>query len=145
MIRQMHLEDVPEIQKLIEQFGVPCTENEVHDRFTEVSRLSTHALFVATTDTGKPVGLVQVNAEQATLLFGLRSEITLLVVDANYRSNGIGKALVAKAEEWAKSKGLPLMRIRSNIHREDAHRFYKREGYELQKSWHLFTKSIKQD
>lgn len=138
----MHLNDVPVARDLIEQFGVPCTHDEIRSRFFGISDLNTHALFVAISESGQLAGLIQVNAEQATLLFGPRAEITLLVVDNDSRGRGIGKLLVARAEEWAKSKDLPLMRIRSNVRREDAHRFYKREGYKLQKSWHLFTKQM---
>jgi GNAT superfamily N-acetyltransferase len=64
------------------------------------------------------------------------------VVDEKLRGLGLGAALVKAAEDWAKEKKLSLVRVRSNIIRESAHRFYQREGYHIKKSWHLFTKAL---
>src|SRR5688500_4194953 len=104
MIREMLPNDVPAARDLIEEFGVPCTNDEIHSRFVEISGLNTHALYVSDSESGQLAGLIQVNAEYATLLFGPRAEITLLVVGKDSRGKGIGKSLVAKAEQWAKSK-----------------------------------------
>ena len=36
-----------------------------------------------------------------------------LAVDSKFTKNGIGKSLMAKAEEWAKSKNIKLIRLNS--------------------------------
>lgn len=36
-----------------------------------------------------------------------------LAVDSKFTKNGIGKSLMAKAEEWAKSKSIKLIRLNS--------------------------------
>jgi GNAT superfamily N-acetyltransferase len=83
---------------------------------------------------------VQVSEEAHSLLVDPVVEIAALVVDETCRSQGIGSALVKRSEEWASSKGYKTMRVRSNIKREAAHRFYQREGFFFLKTGHYFIK-----
>jgi GNAT superfamily N-acetyltransferase len=55
---------------------------------------------------------------------------------------GIGKALLLAAEQWAQSRGLTLLMIRSNTRRTAAHAFYQAAGYELIKTSHTFQKDL---
>jgi PhnO protein len=57
------------------------------------------------------------------------AEIVNLIVDENVRSNGIGKELVTYLEKIAFDNGCVRIEVASGKQREDAHRFYKREGY----------------
>jgi GNAT superfamily N-acetyltransferase len=82
---------------------------------------------------------VRILAEQ----LGYPADIGALVVDTKVRNQGIGASLMTTAEKWATDRNLKLMRVRSNMKRTDAHRFYQRQGYEIVKSWHLFTKALK--
>jgi PhnO protein len=45
-------------------------------------------------------------------------------------------------EEWARSKSIPIVRVRSQIKREDAHRFYLRDGYRKVKTSLVFEKPV---
>ena len=56
-------------------------------------------------------------------------EISGFVVDANHRSAGIGAALMGEVKKWTKAKQLGVVRLRANVIRKDAHRFYGREGF----------------
>jgi GNAT superfamily N-acetyltransferase len=56
------------------------------------------------------------------------------------RSGGVGAALVAAAEEWARVKSCARLRVRSNVVRERTHRFYERLGYRVVKSLKVFDK-----
>jgi GNAT superfamily N-acetyltransferase len=100
------------------------------------------ALFVAQSDDGKVVGYIQINLEPKTLLSDSRADISALIVHESCRSQGIGAALVASAEQWAADKGLNLIRVRSNTTREAAHRFYLRAGYRVSKTSSIFVKTI---
>ncbi|HMU72640.1 MAG TPA: GNAT family N-acetyltransferase [Ferruginibacter sp.] len=51
-------------------------------------------------------------------------EIAGLVVDETQRGQGIGKQLVQEALNWASTKDVQKVRVRSNTKRTDAHRFY---------------------
>ena len=55
---------------------------------------------------------------------------------ADHRASG----LLAAAEAWAREHGFASMRVRSNILRERAHRFYLREGYIEKKRQAVFLK-----
>ena len=70
------------------------------------------------------------------------AEIGGLVVSSEARNGGIGRRLVAQAEEWALQRGLKRVVVRSQVAREGAHRFYLREGYERTKTSAVFTKKL---
>lgn len=70
------------------------------------------------------------------------AEIRGLVVGERFRSGGIGARLVAAAEEWARSRGLMRVRVRSDVLRKDAHRFYERQGYRVTKNQAVFDKVL---
>lgn len=81
-------------------------------------------------------------AEQELLESGGRCEILGLVVDAEYRGQGLGRRLVDAAESWAKARGLGLMAVRSNVARSESHPFYERLGYARVKTQHAYRKHL---
>lgn len=141
-ILKMVEEDLNDVSSLAGQLGYPNTLEELKLRFREINQSQDYALFVAKMENGKVAGYIQINREPHTLLSGPRADIAALVVDESDRSKGLGAALLKRAENWANENQLPMIRVRSNLKREDAHRFYKRNFYELKKSWHLFEKQI---
>ncbi len=48
---------------------------------------------------------------------------------AAQRGHGIGSALLAACEQWAKTQGIHQLGLRSAEHRQEAHRFYRQHGY----------------
>jgi GNAT superfamily N-acetyltransferase len=62
---------------------------------------------------------------------GIAVELESFHVRSDRRSQGIGAAMLAVAEEFARSIGAYRVQLTSNQVRKDAHRFYLREGYEL--------------
>jgi GNAT superfamily N-acetyltransferase len=70
------------------------------------------------------------------------AEIAGLVVDEPRRGRGIGTRLMAAAEEWARNRGLGALRLRSNVIRDEAHAFYRRQGFASSKTSLLFTKTL---
>jgi GNAT superfamily N-acetyltransferase len=51
--------------------------------------------------------------------------------------------LLEEVEEWAKARGCSTMRLRSNVVRKDAHRFYVNLGYEIVKRQLAFRKVLR--
>lgn len=141
-IRSMIENDLPEVRILADQLGYPLSIENLRERFSFVSRQDDHALFVACLTDGRVIGWIHVGREMSSLLTQERADIGALIVDSEYRSRGAGAMLMAAAEKWAESRNLNLVRVRSNVKRSDAHRFYQRSGYKLVKSWHLFTKDL---
>jgi GNAT superfamily N-acetyltransferase len=63
-----------------------------------------------------------------------------LVTLSTHRSKGYGAALLSWLEEYAREKNCGQLHLDSGVEREDAHRFYRREGMEVV-SFH-FRKAI---
>lgn len=73
---------------------------------------------------------------------GFRVEITGLTVSSKARRGGVGRALVAEAEQWAKTLDAETIVVRSNIKRVEAHQFYPALGYSLSKTQNVYRKSL---
>ena len=65
-----------------------------------------------------------------------------LVVDREYRKRGIGRRLLARAEEWAAQQACSVVRLTSNEKRIEAHAFYERAGYTNLKTQYSVAKSV---
>lgn len=141
-IRPMRETDLAEVEFLAAQLGYPTSGKDLRRRFREIDGYEDYALLVALLDDGTVAGYIQVNFEPKTLLSEARADIAALIVRESHRSRGIGAELVAAAEVWARSKGISLMRVRSNAVRLDAHRFYVRQGYTVSKTSSIFVKSL---
>ncbi|MFI5268803.1 MAG: GNAT family N-acetyltransferase [Chloroflexota bacterium] len=57
--------------------------------------------------------------------------ISSLVVDESARGSGAGSTLLAAGEAWLAERGVDKATLTSALHREAAHRFYERRGYEF--------------
>ena len=69
-------------------------------------------------------------------------ELAALVVSENARGSGAGATLLAAVEAWTREHGIASVRVRSNVLRERAHRFYLREGYAEKKRQAVFLKRL---
>ena len=78
-----------------------------------------------------------------TTYCGLRFEIDDLVTDPDHRSKGHGATLLNWLETKALGLGCDTVTLNSATHRADAHRFYRRQRYEIL-GLH-FSKSIRDD
>ena len=65
-----------------------------------------------------------------------------LVVDHQYRKQGIGRRLLARAEEWAAQNRCSVVRLWSSAQRIEAHEFYRRAGYTHIKTQYSFAKPV---
>ena len=71
---------------------------------------------------------------------GCIGNVDELVVDENYRGQGIGKKLINRIEEIAISNQCKQIELDSAFHRKEAHHFYESIGYKSRA--YLFTKSL---
>jgi len=51
-------------------------------------------------------------------------------VSEKYQRQGIGKALLAAAGDYAEENYVSLMKVSSALHRDNAHSFYESNGFE---------------
>lgn len=139
-IRPAQESDAPAIARLAGELGYPSSTNQALARLRAVAGQAQDGAFVVESS-GDVIGWMH--------LFGTHrlesdpfAEIAGLVVAATARGGGVGKALVARAEQWAEDHGYRSLRVRSNVIRADAHRFYEGLGYQRTKSQAVFSKAI---
>ena len=139
-IRRLTVEDAGAAAELCSQLGYPNSADELCKRIEERSRTTDSVVFAAVVD-GQVVGWIDAFIEQH--LQGSASVVIAgLVVRDTVRGMGIGRELCLEVEEWARSKSIPLVRVRSQIMREGAHRFYLRDGYRKVKTSVVFEKTV---
>src|SRR5262245_14683680 len=136
-IRTMTPSDVDDVARLSGELGYPSSREDVARRFDRMRSKSDHAMLVAETAEGLVAGWVQIHPVH-TLESDAYAEIGGLVVGQSFRRHGAGRALVAAAERWAREQGFARIRVRSNVVRTEAHRFYPGVGYELLKTQHTY-------
>ena len=76
------------------------------------------------------------------LYFPTMANILGLAVAADFRRQGIGSALLKRAEEWARENGAISMRLNSGESRKQAHEFYRAQGYTDDKKQLRFIKEL---
>ena len=111
----------------------PAQWDDEHARsaITEALVAPESAIFVAD-DGGRLVGFCTAYLDFESVRFGRRCWVEDLAVDPQRRSEGIGKALLDAAKDWARGAGATHLELDSGLARTDAHRFYEREGAERQ-------------
>ena len=139
-IRPATAGDAADLARLCGELGYPTSAAETADRLRIVEESTRGEILVAVVD-GRVAGWMGVR-EDAALESGTYAELTGLVVDAEHRGRGIGEALVARAAAWARERGHRRLRVRSNVVRERAHRFYERLGFVVAKRQAVFDKAL---
>lgn len=140
-VRPMQESDAGAVAHLSEQLGYPATPQEIEGNLALIREARFEEIFVADAPGKGVVGWVHVQ-RQLSVPNPPRAVMTGLVVHQASRGQGVGRLLVAQVEAWAQGHGLQLLRFTSQTHREDAHRFYERLGYQVQKTSHVFVKSL---
>ncbi len=141
IVRSASPDDVPALTKLAVDLGYPSTEEQISARLKRVTADTEHAVFVAEDSTGRVVGWVHVFINKL-LESDARAEIGGLVADPSVRRQGIGRALMERGEHWARTRGLLVIALRTNIKRTEAHRFYESLGYLAAKTQHSYRKQL---
>nr|WP_240978609.1 GNAT family N-acetyltransferase [Longimicrobium terrae] len=109
--------------------GHPTEEQSVAARWDEWAAAG-NAAFVAEKDGGGLSGLVTTHRMLVLHRLLPVGRITALIVDESARGSGMGRRLVAAAEDLLASAGCGLLEITSNTRLVQAHAFYEHLGYE---------------
>lgn len=77
------------------------------------------------------VGILGLHIGLAYEFTGCYGRVVCLVVDKQYRKNGVGKQLIARAKEIVIDQGGSTIALNSGnrTDREDAHKFYIKNGF----------------
>lgn len=141
VLRQLVADDASAVAELSGQLGYPGTIEELRGRIETMARSEDRVAIAALRD-AELLGWIDAAVERH-----LQAEDTVviggLVVRESARGGGVGKRLCEEVERWARGHGFRRVRVRSQIKREDAHRFYLRDGYRQVKTSLVFEKDLK--
>ncbi|HEX7078026.1 MAG TPA: GNAT family N-acetyltransferase [Candidatus Eisenbacteria bacterium] len=140
-IRPIAESDLDRVHALSAQLGYPGDRDATLARIRAVIASPIADAFVAEDEGGRVLGWGHVFAAPF-IESGPVAELGGLVVDEGSRGRGIGAALVARAEAWARERGLGQLCLRCNVIRAETHEFYRRLGFEIQKTQHKFRKAV---
>ena len=140
MIREARITDYEEIKCICEHdLEYECDKELVKLRLANLDH-NRECIFVAE-ESNKVIGFIHV--ENYDLLYApSMANILGIAVSNEFRKQGIGKKLLSKAEEWAKNKGITMMRLNSGATRKDAHEFYRNLGFDDEKNQLRFIKQL---
>lgn len=144
-IRRMEYRDAGEVASLCGELSYPATTERILERLVAVQTSPPQQqadILVAVDPVGdRVVGWVHVC--DPLFLTGNRSaSVWGLVVTSACRGQGISRLLMEAAEEWAVDNGCKEMRLHSAVQRVEAHAFYERLGYRLEKSQLALVRSL---
>ena len=119
--------DAPVLARLLAELGYPAPSDVMANRL-RATRDDGGEAMVAVRDDDIPLGLACMTTHVALHADAPAGYITALVTSSTARGTGVGRALVAAAESWARSRGCTKLSVTSAEHRADAHAFYPRCG-----------------
>jgi GNAT superfamily N-acetyltransferase len=128
-IREAKTTDAADLARLVSQLGYPSTEQDMAERLEALAGQPEYVLFVAE-ESGRIVGLVGAFLGYALEFNGPWGRLMGLVVDEPFRGRGIGRRLMERIEGWLRDHGATRLTLTSGKQRAEAHRFYRRLGYE---------------
>ena len=140
-LRTPVLGDAEAMASLATQLGYASTHGQMRARLEHL-RERQDILALVAEQAGKVVGFVGLEAFPAFHRDGLHGYVTALVVDAAARGSGAGATLLAAAEAWFRERSVTKVTLTTASHREGAHRFYERLGYEF--NGRRYVKSLDQ-
>ena len=141
IIRRATELDAEPIARLSSTLGYATTVRVMRRRIDAILASDADLVLLAARSTGAVVGWLQAHAAHL-VESGFRVEITGLIVAAEARRCGVGRALVAEAERWAGAKSAEAIVVRSNARRVESHRFYPALGYRRTKTQTVYQKAL---
>ena len=125
LIREYNSSDFPQVKKLIldaENFGEPFLETEILN-IKKNTTLGLGKVFVATVS-DQIVGYISLGRRIFALI------IDSIIVGRSHQRKGVGRKLVEKAKEYAKSQGFHVLRTDTGTFMDYAIKFYIACGFE---------------
>jgi GNAT superfamily N-acetyltransferase len=136
----MSVRDAECVARLSGQLGYPVSAADAAVHLGQIRASGNEEVFVARAE-GRAVGWIHVLTRHS-ISTGPLCEIGGIVVDSDYRGRKVGTRLMEAADEWARSHSLTGVRFTSRETRADAHRFYERLGFRVEKTSLIFAKTL---
>lgn len=140
LIRRLNSDDAASVTELSEQLGYPASVADIRERLNEIAGSADRVGFAAVSG-DLLLGWIDASVERH-LQGSDCVVIGGLVVRDSARGMGLGRRLCEEVEAWSRGRSIPVVRVRSQIKRADAHRFYLRDGYQQVKTSVVFEKKV---
>ena len=128
-LRHATPDDADRISELLGQLGYPARAAAVRRRLERLAGSNADETWVAERD-AEIVGLVGLHLSESLEHDGPVGKISEIVVEERFRGKGIGATLMEAAEREARRRGCVLLFLTTAERRGEAHRFYRRLGFE---------------
>ncbi|HEY9712786.1 MAG TPA: GNAT family N-acetyltransferase [Chroococcales cyanobacterium] len=126
--------------ELAAQLGYPCLLADFQARLERIISRDDQIILVIEDEEGV-CGFVHLSVGSA-LVSHETAHVDALIVHERARNAGLGQVLCQSAERWARKRGCACMSVHSNVIRERAHNFYRRNGYVEVKEQKYFEKKL---
>ena len=140
-IRELTIYDVKNLINLLEQLWIGKQIDSVAvERIIKKGLNNGYQIYICATDDEKLIGYCSLTIKNNLWMLANLGNVDELVVDSEYRNQGIGRRLMSEIEKIAKNHECKRLELDSAFHRTIAHEFYERLGFE--KRAYLFSKEI---
>lgn len=126
-IRIAEAEDASVLANLFLQLGYATRAQTLRE---EIQNSDHHRHILVAESAGRVSGVIIVSVITPLHENGAWGVISALVVDELDRGAKIGEKLLLEAEYFAKSRGCTQIELSSSERREQAHKFYQKNGYQ---------------
>jgi len=127
LVRDGRPEESSALAVLLSQLGHDVSPAWLHAWLSNLDPATDRLLVLE--QVGEPVGVGVVHLTPFAHEGGHRARLTALVIDGRVRSRGLGAKLLTACEEAAQSMRCSSLELTTASWRQDAHRFYERQGY----------------
>lgn len=128
-IRNIQENDAAAVANLLQQLGYEGAENFLPGKIRSLMTDPDEYCLVAEETNGQVIGFISIHIIPQIALKGDFARISYFSVDEHFRSRGVGKLLEEHCERIARERNCDRIELHSHSRREDAHRFYDRQGY----------------
>ena len=128
IIREAIIDDYENIYELNKhEMGYEYPKEDTKLKLHKLLKSNHDKIYVAVIDENV-IGYIHINDYDVIYAPHMKN-IMGIAVSKNYQRNGIGRALLEKAEMWALETGAVGIRLVSGSQRTDAHKFYRGCGF----------------
>lgn len=122
--------DAESVSKLLGQLGYQVSPKLIRDKL-ETLELSASDTVLLAQDGKNIIGVISLHVLELFHQPGRLGRITSLVIDDDFRGQGVGTMLVSAADAFFTEQLCVRAEVTSSDHRIQAHIFYQQQGYAI--------------
>lgn len=129
-IRKVRLEDLDEVFEVLNELYDNKIKYDIFSKIYKEKLENINSYYIVAVEDNKIIGVLISEITHQLHRTKKSSFIEDLVVKKDYRNKGIGQLLIQEAIKYAKQIDCEVIELTCYIDNENAHRFYKRNGFE---------------